>query len=160
MSYIFGVAPGVAAVLADPVSLPVTFSMSGLTPLSRWVGINAAVQSVQVSTDGNYQLTPTLRNFIYFCIFGELPGIMVVNGVCFASDCAQIPGGQMILTTSGINSAMAYYANNAISASGLPIRVGIGLGAFIAFLVHGEFGLVGPDSNLGQFSFQFKTVNY
>ena len=147
MAYILTSKPGFAAVLRDPNALPVSFGMSGWSPKY------AAVQTVSVDGAENYQMAPTLRNFIYFYVFGSMPSDILVRGVCMPGDCSSISSGEQ-----GLSYAMSYYSNFNITTTGTPIYVQVARYVFVAFLVHGRFTMMEPESNTGQFEFNLKLV--
>ena len=84
MAYIFSLAPGYAAVLVDNGALPVTIWIEN--PAGLWM-LNVVSQGITVQTKANFQLTNTLRDFLYIYVFGELPGDMTLHGYCMPGDC-------------------------------------------------------------------------
>ena len=149
MAYVFSVAPGYVAAITDTAAVPISFSMDAGMPLY------GAAQSIQIKTEGNYQLTISMSNFLYLCVFGELPGDMVIQGVCFAGEC---DSSGLLPWTSGLDSAINIYNTNAISITGAPVMVTLGATSLFCFLVGGTFGITSPESNLGMFSYQLKAI--
>jgi len=147
MGNIFSVRPGVAISLKNLDAVPITFGLLnwGGYPIRRSV-----IQTIQVSSQGNFQFLSTLRNYIYVYVFGEKPGNMVLTGTMFRGDCG--------LLVDGWSTTMNYYANQAISTTGSPVPVQIGASGFYAFLTGANFKILRPEFNIGQFVFSFTTL--
>ena len=145
---IFTTSPGVAVAIADPNITTVNF---GFTNWLGYANENAILQGISITSQGNYQFTCTLRNFIYVYVFGEKVGDIVITGLTFAGNCTAIAFG-------GMTSVVAYYNANCISATGMPIGVGLGMDSFSAFLVGCNISMVNPETQVGQFSLVLKSI--
>jgi len=148
MANIFSVEPGVAVAIPDPRILPVTFVIGG------WNGYptrNAIIQGFSVSSQGSYQFLNTLRNFTYVYVFGERMGDIVVSGVTFIGSCDYY-------NWSGISNTLGYYANYAISWTGAPVYIALGLSAFYGFLTGIRLDLRNPETRLAHFTLTYKSI--
>jgi hypothetical protein len=149
MAYIFPSQVGVPAVVQDPNATPATFNAD----LDNWNGAQSTsciITGMSFNVQGNYQFLLTLRNYTYVYVFGERMGDFTISGISLAGIC---DGG-----ADGMSSAIDYYSDNCISATGQPIMVTIAGYAIYAFLCGGSFQYQNPESRLGQFAYVFKAI--
>jgi len=125
----------------------ITFGMGGWTNGAS--AQNAVISGVSASTQGNYQFLLTLRNYTYVYLFGEKMGDVTVTGI------GGIECGNVV---HGINHAITYYNNFALSRTGTPVGLSFGNASTWAFLVGAKFEYMDAASRLAQFAFSFKTI--
>jgi len=148
MANIFAVEPGIAIAINDPNILPITFV------IGNWGGYpvrNAIIRGFSISSSGNYQFLNTLRNFTYVYVFGEKMGDITVTGVTFVGSCSYY-------NWSGVSNTLGYYAYNAISWTGAPIYIAVGLAVFYGFLVGIDMQLMDPKSRLARFTLKYRSI--
>jgi hypothetical protein len=141
---IFPANAGIAAVVTDPNVLPFSFGLGGMPTA------HCLVQGVSGTTQGNYQFLLTLMNFTYVYIFGEKMGDFTVTGLTLQADCDG--------WGYGMSDIITYYNLNSISVTGSPVVISFaGYGAW-AFLTSATFKQADPQTKIGQFQLQLKTI--
>jgi len=148
MAYMFGgVGSGVMKVLSTATAGVINFQMANW---SQGVSAqNAALAGVSASTAGNYQFLLTLRNYTYVYVFGERMGDVVVTGIA-GLECANF--------VHGLTTAITYYTNYRIAATGTALALQFAGYVAVGFLVGGTFQYMNPESRLARFQFNFKTI--
>jgi len=150
MAFIFPSAVGRPAVVSDPKAVPLSFPFT----LGNWLPSSITqciLQGITLSSSGNYQFLPTIGNFTYVYVFGELMGDITITGLAMAGNC---PGN----SSHGMGNAMDYYSEYAIGNTGIPILINMAGFAFSAFLVSGTWGYTDPKTRIGQFQYNFKAI--
>ena len=150
MALIFPSAVGQPAVVSDPNALPLSFQFV----LGNWLSNNLTqciLQGITLNSQGNYQFLPTIGNFTYVYVFGELMGDITITGLALAGEC---PDNNL----HGMINAMDYYSEYAIGNTGLPIPINMAGFAFSGFLVSGTWGYTDPKTRIGQFQYNFKVI--
>ena len=148
--YMFPSTVGVPSIVWDPKATPATFQAG----MDGWPGVggtNCAITGISGSTQGNYQILLTLRNYTYVYVFGERMGEFTVQGVSFAGLCP-------FSAVDGMNRAITYYNANCISSTGRPIGLMMGGYATYAFLIGATFTYTDGENRLGQFAYRFQTI--
>lgn len=110
----------------------------------------AIVTQAAISNGGNLQFLHTLNQTIYVYVFGDRIGELRVSGLAFAEPC----------NTTGTGMQLIYkvYKNNRVAKKGGPVKVHFGNNLPLrAFLVGMSLEVADPETNLGQWSFLFKT---
>jgi hypothetical protein len=129
------------------------------TPFSLYVGnwgdydgFKSIITGFEVQTQDGVQFMHSLQDFIYVYTFGERIGNISVSGISFFDDCTDP-------IYHGLEYVYGYYLANRTSERGAPISLVMGLSSpFYGFLVGLSMGLTDPDSMLGQFRMEFKTI--
>lgn len=148
MGHIFSVSPGHVVAVRMPDAAPMAISLDG------WGGFQtrrSIVQSISITTQGNFQFLHTLRGFVYVYVFGERMGELTLSGLSFAGMC---DGGN----SSGLMQVINYYDQYRVSKTGQPVSVWIASAGFRGFLIGSKFDIVNPEAGIGNFSLQFKTI--
>jgi hypothetical protein len=148
MANIFSTEPGIVTAIWDPNILPITFVVGG------WGGFplrHAIITGISLSSRGNYQFLNTLRNFTYVYVFGEKMGDITISGQTFMGRCGA--GGW-----SGLSNTIDYYAFAAISWTGMPVGIQLGVKGWWAFLTGIDIGIKDPKTRLGNFSLRFNSI--
>jgi hypothetical protein len=148
MANIFATEPGTAIAITDPSILPITFVIGG------WGGYpvrNSIIQGFSIASQGNYQFLNTLRNFTYVYVFGEKMGDITVTGLTFIGSCDYY-------NWSGVSNTLGYYANYALSWTGAPVYIAIGLAVFYGFLTGLRLDVRNPEGRLATFTLTYKSI--
>ena len=130
-------------------SFTIQMNLDGATTLGQG-NAKAIVTQAAIGNAGNLQFLHTLNQTIYVYVFGDRIGDLRVSGLAFAEPCR----------TSGTGMQLIYkaYKDNRVAKKGGPVLVHFGDDLPLrAFLVGMSLEVADPETNLGQWSFLFKT---
>lgn len=145
---IFSTAPGVAAVINDPAAVPMALYIGG------WGNFNlrkAILFGVSFASQANAQILHTIAKYTYVYVFGERMGDIRVTGITLLNRCNE-------LGADGASGVLQYYANNALSATGQGVLIGIGLARFYGLLMRVRLVHTNPETQIGQFELGFQSL--
>jgi hypothetical protein len=146
--------PGIAIAVDSP-GIPMNLFVGNW---KGYTGYKSILTSFAVHMKGGVRYMHTLRDMIYVYTFGERMAPITISGVSFAAVCENLKD-RVATTSHGLEYAMSYYWTQRVTATGLPIRLVLGLAAiFQGFLDEGTFQLADPNSYVGQFSFNFNAI--
>ena len=108
------------------------------------------IQSITYGQQSLAQFQQSLDNVIYVYSFGEQMGQLTVNGLAFPRQCnTQI---------NGIDELMNFYKQNRISNNLADIKISIGTGTIVGYLVGMSLNTFDPASGVQSFSLSIRTV--
>jgi hypothetical protein len=152
MAVIYSVQPGYAVAVKEGTIAPLRLGLQSWGDIASGAGFaqrKAIVTSIGFVEEDNYQVMQTLREFLYFHVFGRKPVPLVLGGLAFAGTCNGAGA-------SGLDAVRQYFAENRMSRRGRPIAVTIGSIGFRAFLVRSQVSLQNPEAGIAQFSFMLQ----
>ena len=101
-----------------------------------------------VKANGNFQFVHTINDTIYVYVFGDQIADLVISGVTFGEPC---DGHQ-----PGIQEIFDLYERDRIAVKAQTLVVSLGSRSFSSFLTGVQAEIHDPETQLGQFSLQFK----
>lgn len=130
--------------------MPFQIKMEGFSLGSGVLQARAIITQASIKHEGNYQFLHTLNETIYAYVFGDHMGILQIGGIAFSSTCWGTG-------TEGIQQVIQAYNNNRIAKAPKPCLVNFGATPYKGFLVGMDIDIAEAESQLGKWSFSFRT---
>jgi hypothetical protein len=156
MVMLFGSTPGVVGVQLSGPALPFSIAVGGNPGVPAFESVTlakAVLTGFTVDGETGLGVGHTLRDRIYFYVFGGRATPAVVSGVAFAGVCNRGTA------YTGFDAVYSYYETVRASTQGAAVRLVFGPATTLyGFMYKFSFRLGDPQTGLGEFSFMFEAI--